>query len=55
MHSDNSDNTGEGGPVSPTLPRPALVHHATFSPWDGPLLSMVTMSEVSWEPTPLLT
>lgn len=44
-----------GGPVFPTLPRPALVHHATFSPWDGPLLSMVTMSEVSWEPTPLLT
>lgn len=26
-----------------------------LSPWEEPLPSMVTMSEVSWEPPPLLT
>lgn len=52
MQLDNSDNTGDLCLPNTHLPSPLST---TFSPWDGPLLSMLTMSEVSWEPTPLLT
>lgn len=39
-------------PPAPTCPDP-LPH--VLSPWEEPLPWMVTMSEVSWEPAPLLT